>query len=231
MNTKLPPLPAAKPKPQPIKPFQQSPIETGGSKSGTDGQPQSLAEHLDGALNFIADSLFSGGSSSSTSSPSQNNSPDQVPNSGSNPFAEALKKSQESNDEKDAELKKQKHLMRHTELQQKEVFNLELEKSKKVIESIKVELQLLIKEIKNVDNSVKTAVFMEEVSPGTYHVNFFTQLRNFLVLLRKRVREGATWAQMFQSKKQKSKYAQNSAKYGSKYMFGQEGQGLTRQNG
>jgi hypothetical protein len=83
----------------------------------------------------------------------------------------------------------------------------------------------------HVDQSVHTAVFTGSGEAGQYYENFFTQMRNFLILLTKRVKEGNTWLQTFNSKKGKSVYQQNSAKYGSQYQFGQEGQGLTRQSG
>lgn len=194
----------------------KSPIEVGGNQAPPD-KPLTLGEHLNGVLNFVADSLF--GSTGQDSSQDSNSS-----------FADALRKKQKES-ESNPELKKQKHLARHKELQMTEVYDLEKRKSQELIAQIKKELELLVKEIKTVDSSVQTAVFQEETNPGTYHVNFFTQLRNFLILLRRRVKDGATWLSMFQSKKQKSHYMKMSKKYGSQYMFGQEGQGLTRQNG
>lgn len=227
MNSKPSSNQSFAPKPQP-KVMRQSPVELGGAKSDGNNKPLSLSQHLDGALNFIADSLFGG----STESPaSDNNSTDNAQDNNTNLFAKALKQEQEKSAETNAELKKQKHLHMHKEMQMKEIFDLDKKKSEETIKQIKNELSLLIKEIKNVDQSVQTAVFQEEVDPGTYHVNFFVKLRNFLILLRRRVKEGATWMQTWHGKKQKSKFMQNSAKYGSKYMFGQEGQGLSRQTG
>lgn len=202
----------------------KSPVELGGNQAAGDNKPQSIGQHLDGALNFIADSLFGG----STESPAKDDSSSKDSN---NLFANALKGEKSKNSELSNELKKQKQLSMHKEMQMREVFDLEKKKSAETIKQIKQELELLIKDMKNVDKSVQTAVFQEETNPGTYHVSFFTQLRNFLVLLRKRMKEGATWAQTWNTKRHKSKFAQNSSKYGSKYMFGQEGQGLTRQSG
>lgn len=210
--------------------FNKSPVEMGGNQQA--GQkPLSLGEHMDGALNFIADSLFGGGDASSSSSSGQSDSNPSSSSSSNSLFAEALRKEQNKNSELQTEMKKQQHQAKHKEMQLTEVFDLEKKKSQEMIKQIKQELELLIKDMKNVDQSIHTAVFQEEVNPGTYHVSFFTKLRNFLILLRKRVKESGTWLQMFQSKKGKSKYQQNSKKYGSQYMFGQEGQGLTRQNG
>lgn len=221
-------------KPQMGNPFGSSPLEMGGSKNGAGGPPQTLGEHLDGALNFVADSLFGfgGDTGSSSSSQTDNNSDN---SSNNNPFAEALRKEQEKNADLSEEMKKQKHLAKHKEMQMTEVFDLEKKKSEQMIKQIKEELGQLVKEINkmsgNVEQSVHTAVFQGAGESGKYYENFFSQLRNFLILLTKRVKEGNTWLQTFQGKKHKSRYMQNSAKYGSQYQFGQEGQGLTRQTG
>lgn len=225
-------------KPLTNNPFAQSPIEKGGSKTGVGENPQSLGDHLGGALNFVADSLFGFGENtgSSSSSQSDNHSDNNSDNGGGNNlFADALRKEQDKNADMSEEMKNQKHLAKHKEMQMTEVFDLEKKKSEQMIKQIKEELGQLVKEIKkmsgNVDQSVHTAVFQGAGETGKYYENFFTQLRNFLVLLTKRVREGNTWMQTFQGKKHKSLYMQNSAKYGSQYQFGQEGQGMTRQTG
>lgn len=220
-------------KPQ-FKPMMKSPVEVGNSQSQ---KPQSLSEHLDGALSYAFDSLFgSGNSTSGSSSPKQEDTTSETSTSTStNPFAEALKKSQEQNKEKDDELKKVKHKALHEKMQMTEVFDLEKKKSEETIKQIKKQLNQLIKEMKkmstNVDQSIHTAVFQGDDESGKYYETFFEKLLSFLVLLTKRVKEGNNWLQMFNSKKGKSKYQQNSKKYGSQYMFAQEGQGLTRQTG
>jgi len=219
-------------------PFGQSPIEMGGAQSKNTSQspaeqPLTLGEHFDGALDFVADSLFGGSMTHGSSDDSSDN--DSGSSSSNNPFAEALKREQGKNSEMSTEMKKQQHLAKHKEMQLTEVFDIEKKKSEQLIKQIKEELLALIHQMKNlgqaVDQSIHTATFQDDPNPGTYHVNFFTQLRNFLVLLTKRVREGNTWMQTFQGKKHKSKYMQNSQQYGSQYQFGQEGQGLTRQAG
>lgn len=225
-NTKLPNLhkPTATPSRQST--IGQSPIEMGGNKNQSGTKPLSLSEHLDGALNFVADSLFGFGGDGTAANRS---------NDSNNPFAEALKKEQGKNSDIQNQLDKQKHLAKHKELQMTEVFDLEKKKSEQAIRQIKEELAQLINQIGtmsgNVDQSIHTAVFQGTGEKGKYYENFFTQLRNFLILLTKRVKEGNTWLQTFHGKKHKSKYQQNSAQYGSQYMFGQEGQGMTRQNG
>ncbi|MEO8581696.1 MAG: DUF5660 family protein [Patescibacteria group bacterium] len=219
-------------KPPAVNPFANSLIEMGGSKR-SDNKSQTLGEHIDASLDFVADSLFGfGGDNNSSNSKQSDNTSD---NGGNNLFADALKKEQEKNGEMSEEMKKQKHLAQHKEMQMTEVFDLEKKKSEQMITQIKEELGQLVNEIAkmsgNVDQSVHTAVFQGKGEAGKYYENFFTQLRNFLVLLTKRVKEGNTWMQAFHGKKNKSLFMQNSAKYGSQYQFGQEGQGLTRQSG
>jgi hypothetical protein len=221
----------SQPKPQVIKPFGQSPIELGGSKAAPN-KALTLGEHLDGALNFVADSLFGFGSDASSSN-SKDSSSDS--NSSNNPFAEALKKEQEKNSELSEQMKKQKHQAQHKEMQMTEVFDLEKKKSEQLIRQIKEELAQLVVELNkmggNVDQSIQTAIASGNGEAGKYYENFFVQLRNFLVLLTKRVKEGNTWLQAFNSKKGKSLYERNSAQYGSQYQFGQEGHGLVRSSG
>ncbi len=231
MQTVQPPGNQSKSKQQSkVNPFAKALLETGGTQTKTK-KTDGLGDHVDGTLHYIADSFF--GSSNTSSSPdttkdsSSNKNPEQ-----NTSFAEAMQKQQKEHaTELETEKKKATHLQRHKEMQMTEVFNAEQETTKRLIQEINTELDLLVKEIKLVDNSVKTAVFMEEVDPGTYHVTFFQKLRNFLILMRKRVKESNTWLKMFQGKKAKGRYWKNAKKHGSKYMFGQEGQGLTRQNG
>jgi hypothetical protein len=234
MNQKSPftSLQPSAPKKQTYQPQKQNPFELGGSQGQPKGpkeKPLSLGEHFDAALNYVADSLFGFGGGSDSS-----NKDDNSKDSGSNPFANALKKEQSKNEELQKEMKKKAHVAKMKEMNQTEVFNLEKKKSEEMIKQIKNELSQLIKEMKkmsgNVDQSIHTAVFQGTGETGQYYENFFTQLRNFLVLLTKRMKEGNTWLETFNKKKYKSKFQKNSAKYGSQYMFGQE-HSITRQSG
>lgn len=236
MNTKPGQAPQSH-RPPTINPFGNSPIEMGGSKGSisNNNKPESLSEHIDGALNFVADSLFGFGGDNSTPSSSASQSDSNSDSGGNNMFADALKKEQNKNSELSEQMKDQKHLAKHKEMQMTEVFDLEKKQSEQMIRQIKEELGQLVKEIHKmsgqVDQSIHTAVFQGTGEKGKYYENFFSQLRNFLILLTKRVKEGNTWLQTFKGKKGKSVYQQNSSKYGSQYQFGQEGQGLTRQSG
>lgn len=219
-------------KPPAFKPFKQDPLELGGS-NGKSPLPENptLGDLFDNRMNYIADSLFS--SSDKPTDPA--NKDRQSEESSGNPFADALKREQGKNQDLTKQLDKQKHLSQHNEMKMKEIYDLDKRKSEETIKQIKNELGQLIKELAkmgaNVDQSIHTATFQGRGETGQYYENFFAKLRNFLMLLTKKVREGNSWMQTFNSKKGKSVYQKNSAKYGSQYMFGSEGQGFVRQNG
>lgn len=219
---------ASQPKGQaPVSPRVKSPVEVGGNQGQ---QPATLSEHLHGTLNFIADSFFSSGNASSGTDNNQDSSA-----SSSNPFAEALRKKQEENEQLQKTIKDQQHLAKHKEMNMTEIFDLDKKKTEESIRQIKEQLNELMLQIKalgqNVNQSVQTAVFQDEVDPGVGNENFLIKLLNTLVRMVKDAKNANNWLQEFHGKKSKSVYQQNSKKYGSQYQFGQEGQGLTRQSG
>jgi hypothetical protein len=88
-------------------------------------------------------------------------------------------------------------------MQMTEVFNLREAKDKELIKQLQEQLRSLAKEMKTLDGSVKTAIHSDVVDPGTYHVHFFQQLLNFVILMRKRVQEANTWIENFNSRSKK----------------------------
>lgn len=143
-----------------------------------------------------------------------------------NPFAKALEN--QSSPDKMAEFEQEKQAaVRHKEIQMTEVFNLREAKDKELIKQLQEQLRALAKEVKTLDGSVKTAIHADVVDPGTYHVHFFQQLLNFVVLMRKRVQEANTWMENFHSraKKQGAFWGQvYSKKGGTAYLMSQEHQ-------
>lgn len=130
------------------------------------------------------------------------------------------KQRQEMNEEK------QRALL-HKEFQMTEVFNLREEKDKQVIKELQEQLQKLASDMNNLEASATTSIHSDVVNPGTYHVSFFQQLLNFVVLMRKRVNEANTWIQMFQSKNAKKQGFWGkvySKQGGTAYMMSQEHQ-------
>ncbi len=215
-----------------VSPRAQSPIEVGGSQNGQ--SPSTIGEHLNSTLNFIADSFFStGNASSSTPSEQSNDSSSSSSNTGS--FAEALRQEQEKNTELSGNLNKQKLKAHKDQMDMKEIFSMEKMKTEESIRQIKEQLNTLMLEIKalgqNVNSSVQTAIFQDEVEPGVGQQHFLQKLLSHLARLVRDAKNANNWLQEYHGKKSKSVYQQNSQKYGSQYQFGQEGQGLTRQSG
>ncbi len=159
---------------------------------------------------------------------SNNNADNQADtaNSNLNPFAKALEN--QSSPEKLAQFEQEKQAaVRHKEMQMTEVFNFREAKDKELIKQLQEQLRALAKEMKTLDSSVKTAIHADVVDPGTYHVHFFQQLLNFVVLMRKRVQEANTWMENFHSraKKQGAFWGQvYSKKGGTAYLMSQEHQ-------
>lgn len=144
-----------------------------------------------------------------------------------NPFASAFEQSSKLEKERiDSEAEKAR-AVRHKEMQMTEVFNMREAQDKEVIKQLQEQLRALAKEVKSLDASTQTTIHSDVVNPGTYHVHFFKQLLNFVVLMRKRVQEANTWIENFNSrhKKQGSFWAQvNSKKGGTAYLMSQEHQ-------
>lgn len=167
------------------------------------------------------------GSIFGTSSPSPSETqttPDA--NSPTNPFARALENQSSPEKLGQHELEQQRAL-RHQEMQMTEVFNMREAKDKELIKQLQEQLRSLAKEINTLDSSAKTAIYADVVNPGTYHVHFFQQLLNFVVLMRKRVQEANTWIENFnsRSKKQGAFWGQvYSKKGGTAYLMSQEHQ-------
>lgn len=157
---------------------------------------------------------------------SQPQTPEDTASSNLNPFAKALEN--QSTPEKLAEFELEKRqAVRHKEVQMTEVFNLREAKDKQIIKELQEQLRGLAREVKTLDGSVKTAIHADVVDPGTYHVHFFQQLLNFVVLMRKRVQEANTWIENFHSraKKQGAFWGQvYNKKGGTQYLMSQEHQ-------
>ncbi len=171
-------------------------------------------------VNDAMNAIFGGGSAPAQSEEAKNKDT-------ANPFAKAFEQtSKMDTEQQNMELEKQR-AVRHKEMQMTEVFNVREAKDKELIKQLQEQLRSLIKEVKTLDNSVKTAVHSDVVDPGTYHVHFFQQLLNFVVLMRRRVQEANTWIENFnaRSKKQGAFWSQvASKKGGTAYLMSQEHQ-------
>ncbi|PWU23402.1 hypothetical protein C5B42_03150 [Candidatus Cerribacteria bacterium 'Amazon FNV 2010 28 9'] len=196
-----------------VNPFARAIQEIGGT---TVKQTAALPGEM---MNDAMSAIFGGGGSVAESSQDQNQN-------STNPFAKALEQTSNSEQQKELNLEKQQAVL-HKEFQMTEVFNLREQKDKETIKQLQEQLRALAKEIKQLDQSTHTAIYADVVDPGTYHVNFFQQLLNFIVLLRKRVQEGNTWIENFNArgKKKGAFWGQvYSKKGGTAYMMSQEHQ-------
>ncbi len=172
-------------------------------------------------VNDAMNSIFGGGISQSQSEnpndPAKNN----------DPFSKAFEQNSLLEKQKnEMDLEKQR-AVRHKEMQMTEVFNLREQKDQALIKQLQEQLRALIKDVKILDGSVKTAIHNDVVNPGTYHVHFFQQLLNFVVLMRKRVQEANTWIENFNSraKKKGAFWGQvYNKKGGTAYLMSQEHQ-------
>ena len=96
-----------------------------------------------------------------------------------------------------------------------ELFSAQEEKSKEELNQVRKELELLIADIKGLNQDIEIVVAQDVVTPGldggTYYHNFFFQLRQFIMLLRQKVSSARSWAQQMQTKSKK-KYGLNYKK-------------------
>lgn len=193
----------AKPKPQVRRPanFAEALMEIG-------GQAVSQAKNVaSGVLSGSLDSLTGNYPSGSA---------DHMPNSQSD-FERALREQEEQFK------REQARLQRHREVIATPIFNRQEEETKKQIEVLQDELKKLAQEIGKMESSVNRAIKEEVVEPGTYHVNFFVKLREFLVQLRKKVTESQDWlAASYQRKQKKNVFWGGVKKSGTKFMLSQE---------
>ncbi len=93
-------------------------------------------------------------------------------------------------------------------LDQVDVFNAREQKVLKELEKTREELKLLSKEIAQFHQEVDIVVTQQVVNPGQegqYYLNFFAQLRRWIMMLRAKVRSARTWAKQAAAKKQKQK--------------------------
>lgn len=148
------------------------------------------------ALNPFSEALAKTGSSFS----------DAVSNSGNQPdLLEQQKKDLIANQQKEM-LRKKLHDQVNP-VDTTEVFIQEELKTKKALERIRQELVLLVEDIKQFRKELAIATQQRVVSPGvqgSYHYNFFNQLRDFIVTIRQQVKSARTWLHTTNGKRQKT---------------------------
>jgi hypothetical protein len=111
--------------------------------------------------------------------------------------------------------RKQKYEQQRRELHKKvnpveqtEVFNAREAEVEKKIESLRQELKLLAKDVKEFNKEIDMTLMDEVKNPGmegTYYINFFEKLKKFIILMRKKIKSARTWARQMSSKQKKKK--------------------------
>ncbi len=89
-----------------------------------------------------------------------------------------------------------------------DVFSARQEEVARTLNETRQEIKALAQEIDKLNRDVTLAMDQVIVAPGTdgaYYVSFLQKLRNFIMLLRQKVKSASAWAQQAQSKKAKQK--------------------------
>jgi len=106
---------------------------------------------------------------------------------------------------------------------EKLVFSKTDQEAKLQVKALQAELKKLAASTKKLTKEVTIAISQEPVNPGVYHVNYLERLRGWLVLLKKRIDESATWLAEFNQRSKKRHYYWNQVKKsGTKFMLSQE---------
>ncbi len=91
-------------------------------------------------------------------------------------------------------------------VEQSEIFSAKEAQRKKEIEEVRKELKKLAEEIAKFYQEVDITLTQNVATPGqegTYHQNFFEKLKQFIIMLRQKVRSARTWSKQMQAKKKK----------------------------
>lgn len=145
---------------------------------------------------FNADELKKGGQQPSGQPLDQYQPPDR------NLFQEMMKAEAE---------KKRRHLEQHRKINPvdlHEVYDGREEKTKKDINELRQQLKKLAEEMNLLNKEITMAVTQHATDTGmtgTYHENFFEQLRQVIVMLRQRVSSARTWARQQRLKQARKK--------------------------
>lgn len=110
----------------------------------------------------------------------------------------------------------------HTEsLHKPNVSLIEME-TKQQLDEIRAQLKSLISSLKHLNQEVQTAVSTEVVNPGIYHINFYEQLRTFVMVLKQQVEDSRTWLASFSTRKKKLGYWGMFKKHGTNFGLSNE---------
>lgn len=86
------------------------------------------------------------------------------------------------------------------------LFDAREKKVKEQIDNLRYELRMLSQEVKDFNKDIELTLMTNIAEPGqsgTYFLNFFQQLRTFIMLLRQKIKSARTWVNASQGKKSK----------------------------
>lgn len=92
-----------------------------------------------------------------------------------------------------------------------DVFSAREKQVRQEIEQIRQELKLLAKDFQKFYKNVDLTLASQQIAPGIegkYYLNFFHQLKSFIMLLRQKLNSANTWATQLQAKGKKKQQKQ-----------------------
>ena len=102
------------------------------------------------------------------------------------------------------------------------VFSQKEQQRYREIEALQQQLIELLKDTQGLSQEVDVAIKQQLVDPGTYHVNFFHRLRQFIQLLRKKIQDSHTWLIVFNHRASQKGYWGQVQTSGTKFMLSHE---------
>ncbi|PIR60321.1 MAG: hypothetical protein COU67_02485 [Candidatus Pacebacteria bacterium CG10_big_fil_rev_8_21_14_0_10_44_54] len=90
----------------------------------------------------------------------------------------------------------------------RDIFSAREKQVTEEIEQLRQELKLLVGDVAKFEKEVELTLMTEVVDPGLqgkYFLNFFQQLRSFIMLLRQKIKSARTWSSAFSQKSKKKK--------------------------
>lgn len=129
-------------------------------------------------------------------------------------FPEDMSPEQMAKQQEEAEKQRKKEIARkklHDQINpvdMVDVFSAREKRVKEEIDKVRNELKLLARDVAKLHKEVDITLMAEVSNPGqdgAYYINFFQQLRNWIMLLRQQIKSAQTWMKQMHSKNTKKK--------------------------
>ncbi len=118
--------------------------------------------------------------------------------------------------------KKQISMEKHLVNEEKRVFQEKSSELKVQLQAIMQEIQKVAEGTQGLAEAAKAAAVSAPVEPGIYHINFFTNLLEFLQSFRQRIDLAATWLQSTNKRAEKKNYWAQYHKKGTSFLLNPE---------